>query len=342
MKKRVTPKAKTSRAMTARPKPGSALGKAAARKPERGDWRVEMLERLRGLILQADPAIVEEVKWRKPSNDMRGVPVWSREGIICTGEMYKNAVKLTFANGAKLADPARQFNASLDGNTRRAIDLHEGDELDVQAFEALIRAAVALNAASRSKQRRIEAMAKHSSHTAKVGGSTGSRRRSPKPTAREATPRPASRTRRTAGKPEAGTAPGVRLLAGGNPQMAKAEGDSPVQAYIAAIPGWKREIGRRLDALISQTVPGVRKAVKWNSPFYGIENQGWFAAFHVFARYVKVTFFKGTSLRPVPPGGKSQEGRWIDIHEGGHDFDETQLAAWIRQASELPGWSGGR
>jgi hypothetical protein len=126
------------------------------------------------------------------------------------------------------------------------------------------------------------------------------------------------------------------LLAGGNPQIAKADGDAPVQAYIAAVPGWKSDVGRRLDKLIVRTVPGVRKAVKWNSPFYGIEGQGWFLSFHTFTNYVKVTFFQGTSLRPVPPGGKAKEARWIDIHED--DLDEAQLAKWIRQAAALPGW----
>ena len=125
-------------------------------------------------------------------------------------------------------------------------------------------------------------------------------------------------------------------LAGGNPRVAKADGDAPVRSYIAAMPGWKRGVGRRLDALISRTVPKVRKAVKWNSPFYGIDGQGWIIAFHVYARYVKVTFFKGTSLRPAPYGGKSKEARWVDIHED--DFDEAQLAKWIRQAAALPGW----
>jgi hypothetical protein len=127
------------------------------------------------------------------------------------------------------------------------------------------------------------------------------------------------------------------LLAGGNPQIAKGEGDAPVQAYIAAMPGWKREIGRRLDALIVRAVPVVHKAVKWNSPFYGIEGQGWFLNFHCFTRYVKVAFFRGTSLRPLPPGeSKHKEVRYLDIHEGGH-FDEAQLAAWVKQASQLPG-----
>jgi hypothetical protein len=128
------------------------------------------------------------------------------------------------------------------------------------------------------------------------------------------------------------------LLAGGNPQIAKAEGDAPVRAYIAAIPGWKRAVARRLDALIVRTVPDVRKAVKWNSPFYGIEGQGWFLDFHCFTKYVKVAFFRGTSLRPVPPGAsKHEEVRYLDIHEGDR-LDEKLVASWIRQASALPGW----
>jgi hypothetical protein len=127
------------------------------------------------------------------------------------------------------------------------------------------------------------------------------------------------------------------LLAGGNPQIAKGEGDAPVQAYIAAMPGWKAEVGRRLDALIVRTVPGVHKAVKWNSPFYGAKGEGWFLSFHSFTRYVKVAFFRGTSLRPVPPvESKSQDTRYFHIREG-DAFDEAQLAAWVQQASELPG-----
>jgi hypothetical protein len=129
----------------------------------------------------------------------------------------------------------------------------------------------------------------------------------------------------------------VVLLSGGNPQIAKADGDAPVQAYIAAMPGWKRDIGKRLDALIGRNVPNVRKAVKWNSPFYGIEGQGSFLSFHVFTHYVRVTFFRGTSLRPVPPGAsKHKEVRYIDIHED--DFDEAQMAIWVKQAAALPGW----
>jgi hypothetical protein len=130
---------------------------------------------------------------------------------------------------------------------------------------------------------------------------------------------------------------GVVLLSGGNPQIAKGEGDAPVQAYIAAMPEWKRAIGRRLDALIERAVPNVRKAVKWNSPFYGsASGDGWFLSFHVFTHYVKVTFFRGTSLRPVPPGASRHEQvRYADIRQG--ELDEAQMASWIEQAAALPG-----
>jgi hypothetical protein len=130
--------------------------------------------------------------------------------------------------------------------------------------------------------------------------------------------------------------PRSRLLAGGNPQVAKADGDAPVQAYIKAVPGWKSAVARRLDALIVKKVPKVRKAVKWNSPFYGMEGQGWFVSFHVFTNYVKVSFFKGTSLRPVPPGGTTKEARWIDVHED--DLDEKLMGDWVKQAAKLKGW----
>jgi hypothetical protein len=131
-----------------------------------------------------------------------------------------------------------------------------------------------------------------------------------------------------------------KLLGGGNPQIAKADGDPPVQAYIAAMPGWKREVGRRLDSLITRAVPGVRKAVKWNSPFYGMADQGWFLSFHCFTRYVKVTFFRGALLRPVPPGeSKQKDVRYLDIHED-DPIDEARLASWGKQASRLPGWGG--
>ena len=251
---------------------GGSASKLISRKTAQlGDWRGETLGRMRQLIKEADPDVVEEVKWM-------GTPVWSHGGIICTGETYKNVVKLTFMKGASLEDPARLFNSSLEGNARRAIDIHEGDKIDAKAFKALVKAAVARND------------------------------------------------------------PPVKLLSGGNPQIAKGEGDAPVQAYIAAMPGWKRDIGQRLDALIARSVPDVRKAVKWNSPFYGIEGRGWFLSFHTFARYVKVGFFRGASLRPVPPGaGKVKNVRYVDIHEG-DEIDEAQWAAWLKQASALPGW----
>jgi hypothetical protein len=127
------------------------------------------------------------------------------------------------------------------------------------------------------------------------------------------------------------------VLSGGNPRIAKADGDAPVQAYIAGMPGWKRDLGKRLDALIVRNVPNVRKAVKWNSPLYGIEGQGWFLGFHTFTHYVKVAFFRGTSLRPVPPGAsKGKDTRYMDIHEG--ELDEAQMATWVKQAAALPGW----
>ena len=147
----------------------------------------------------------------------------------------------------------------------------------------------------------------------------------------------AAKPRKTAPKSQARNVAKPALLAGGNPQIAKADGDVPVQAYIAAMPGWKRDVGRRLDALIVRTVPGVRKAVKWNSPFYGVEGQGWFLNFHTFAKYVKVAFFRGTSLRPVPPGeSRHKEVRYLNIHEDGQ-LDEAQFADWVKQASELSG-----
>ena len=147
---------------------------------------------------------------------------------------------------------------------------------------------------------------------------------------------------RAKAKQSASKAKPVKLLSGGNPQIAKADGDAPVQAYIAAMPGWKRDVGRRLDALIVRTVPNVRKAVKWNTPFYGLEGPdgkpAWFLSFHCFAKYVKVGFFRGASLRPVPPGeSKQKDVRYLDIHEN-DPLDEAQFAAWVKQAAALPGW----
>jgi len=150
----------------------------------------------------------------------------------------------------------------------------------------------------------------------------------------------ASRTHRSA---SGASAAGATLLSGGSPQIAKADGDAPVQAYIAAMPGWKSGLGRRLDALITATVPGVRKAVRWNSPFYGVEGRGWFLAFHCLTKYVKVAFFKGAALSPGLVGTpKSGQVRYLDIHEGerGGEFDEARFVAWVKEASRIEGWDG--
>ena len=266
-----------------------------------GGWRAETLAEVRRLIHEVDPDIVEECKWIKPTNPW-GVPVWSHAGIVCTGEAYNQVVKLTFARGASLDDPRGLFNSSLEGNTRRAIDIREGEVLDAEALKALIQAAVAENLRSSAPKSRSQGSGVRSQESGKV---------------------------REGEK--------VVLLSGGNPQIAKADGDGPVKAYIAAMPGWKRDVGRRLDALIVRNVPNVYKAVKWNSPFYGIEGQGWFLGIHCFTKYVKVAFFRGTSLRPVPTGeSKQKEVRYLDIHED-DQLDEAQLAAWVKQASQLPG-----
>ena len=301
-----------------------ATGKAASRLIDQRirdltGWRGEALARMRALILEADPEVTEEWKWM-------GTPVWSHHGIICTGETYTKVVKLTFARGARIPDPSHLFNSSLEGNTRRAIDIHEGEKVDARAFKALVKAAVAQNCPSLKTDAKTGVKAR-----AKAGGKAKPGTSEAKPAARETKPVKARKGEKVA----------VALLSGGNPQIAKADGDAPVRAYIAAMPGWKRDLGKRLDALIARTVPNVRKAVKWNSPFYGIEGQGWFLSFHVFTRYVKVTFFRGTSLRPVPPGGTSDDARWIDIREG-DELDETRLAAWVKQAAALPGWVPGR
>ena len=280
-----TSKPRKSAAKAQSPPKAGPTGKSASglidqRIRELSGWRGETLARMRAWIREADPEITEEWKWSNP--------VWSHAGVVCTGEAYTKVVKLTVARGARIPDPARLFNSRLEGNTRRAIDIREGETVDAGAFAALVRAAVAQNG---PPTQQVEA---------------------------------------------------VEILSGGNPRIAKADGDAPVQAYIAAMPGWKRDVGRRLDALIARTVPNVCKAVKWNSPLYGIAGQGWFLSFHTFTRYVKVTFFRGTSLRPVPPGAsKHAEVRYLDIHAGG-ELDEAQMATWVEQAAALPGWVSGR
>ena len=143
--------------------------------------------------------------------------------------------------------------------------------------------------------------------------------------------------KKTPGQKASQKAPKPKLLSGGNPQIAKGDGDAPVQAYIAAIPGWKQDVGRCIDALVTKAVPKVRKAVKWNSPFYGMEEKSWFLSFHCYARYVKVAFFKGASLDPLPPSASTQKDvRYLDIHED-DVIDEATFISWVRQASKLPG-----
>lgn len=171
--------------------------------------------------------------------------------------------------------------------------------------------------------------------SAKVVKRSGAARGKTKPTKSRTTTTERTTTKSGTAKTGSGSTP--RLLSGGNPQIAKADGDAPVRAYIAAMPGWKRDVGRRLDALVERTVPGVRKAVRWNSPFYGVEGKGWFLAFHCITKYVKVTFVRGTSMRPVPPvESKMKEVRYFHIHED-DELDEKLVTSWIRQASKLPG-----
>ncbi len=290
------------------------------------DWRGAALMRVRETILSTDPGIVEEIKWR-------GVPVWSHSGsIICTGETYARAVKLTFARGASLPDPAGLFNSSLEGNTRRAIDIQDGQTLATAAFKTLIRAAIDVN---KARAKPAKPAAKTQKLTARPAtDSARPAKKSTKPATKS--PEPASKSARPVSK-SSGPPAKVKLLSGGNPQIAKADGDAAVQAYIAAMPGWKQAVGRRLDDLISQAVPGVRRAVRWNTPFYGIEGDGWFLGFHCITKYVKVAFFRGAALRPMPPGeSKQKQVRYLDIYQDDQTTDQ-QLLSWIRQASKLPG-----
>ncbi|HPF15302.1 MAG TPA: DUF1801 domain-containing protein [Planctomycetota bacterium] len=276
-----------------------------------GDWRGARLAEIRQLILEANSKVVEDWKWM-------GSPVWSYQGMFAVANAHKDKVKVTFSHGAQLSDPKGLFNAGLTGNKWRAIDLREGDKLPKTAFKALVREALAYNA----------------QHT--VPNSKGSRAvlLEKAPPTRKVTPAKASAKK---GSPLPPPSQPV-LLAGGNPQIAKADGDAPVQTYIAAMPGWKRDVGRQLDALITRTVPNVRKAVRWNTPFYGAGEQGWFLGFHCVTKYVKVAFFRGTSLSPLPPVESKQKGvRYLHIHEG-DAIDAKLVAKWIQQSATLPGW----
>ena len=271
---------------------------------KRIDERIAELGDWRGERLAEIRSLIHEIdpevveEWK-----WMGTPVWSHDGMYALANAHKDKVKLTFHHGARLPDPKKLFNAGLGGSKWRAIDFREGDRIDTPALKALLREAVAYNTT-------------HS--VPKSRGSTAVKKR------------PAKKSAKAARKP--------KLLSGGNPQIPKGDGDAPVQAYIAAMPGWKRDVGRRLDALIERIVPDVRKAVRWNSPFYGIEGQGWFLSYHCFTKYVKVVFFRGTALRPLPPvESKDPNTRYFHVHEG-DEVDEERLASWIRQASELPGW----
>ena len=274
------------------------------------DWRGDCLAGIRKLIHEVDPEVVEDWKWM-------GTPCWSHDGMYVIANPHKDKVKLTFFHGAQLPDPKKLFNAGLGGGKWRAIDIREGDKVNKSALKALLRAAVKYNA------------------THEVPKSKGSRESMPKKKAakKQATPAMKSARKKATAKP--------RLLSGGNPQIAMGDGDAPVQAYIAATPGWKRDACRRLDEIITRTIPSVRKAVKWNSPFYGTE-RGWFLAFHCFTKYIKVNFFRGSSLDPMPPvGSKDGNARYLHIGEG-EPIDEALVASWVRQAAALPGWVVGK
>jgi hypothetical protein len=240
------------------------------------DWRGTCLNELRRIVLNTDPRIVEEWKWE--------TPVWSCNGVVCTGEVYKAAVKTTFAKGASLPDPDGLFTSSLDAKVRRAIDFREHETIDQASLQSLIRAAIAINVDRPAKKKK------------------------------------------------------VKLLTGGNPQIAKGDGDGPVQDYIDAMPDWKSEIGRQIDAIASKALPNVRKAVKWNSPFYGLTGRGWLIGIHCMTKYVKVAFFNGASFHPLPPDeSKQKDVRYLNIYEG-DSIDEKQMIDWLKQAAKLPGW----
>ena len=210
-----------------------------------------------------------------------------------------------------------------------------------------------MKAASTKRKRTGTAASRASTSRKTASKKTGSKKATAIKTSGRSggTARKATVASRSSSKPRARTTRGTKmaggkkrrpgevvLLSGGNPQIAKGDGDAPVQAYIAAMPGWKSAVGKRLDALIERSVPHVQKSVRWNSPFYAVEGHGFIASFHVFTKYIKLTFFNGIALRPMPPGGtpKSGQTRWIDIYEG--QLDEAQLATWIKQAAALPGW----
>jgi len=328
-------------------------------------WQAES-EALRAILL--DCGLEEALKWGKPCYAFEG-------NNIAIIQKFEDFVALLFFKGALLEDPkglleqqgantrsakrlcftdAKQVGkrkAAIKRFVRQAIDVEKAGktvpkpklvlakELKARlaqdpklrkAFEALTPGRqreynLYVSGAKQSKTRE----ARVEKHVKAILAGRGLRDR-PDATAKKKTSKTKASKKKTSKKP--------KLLAGGNPQIPKGDGDAPVQAYIAAMPGWKRDVGRRLDAIIVKSAPKVQKAVKWNSPFYGIDGQGWFLNFHCFTKYVKVAFFRGTSLRPVPPvESKHDEARYLHVHEG-DAIDEAQLRKWIRQAARLPGW----
>ncbi|MEZ4248155.1 MAG: DUF1801 domain-containing protein [Polyangiales bacterium] len=294
------------------------------------------MKEIRATIHRVDPEVVEEWKWK-------GTPVWSHDGMYVLADPFKDKVKITFFHGAQLADPKKLFNNGLDGNKWRAIDLRESDRLDPKAFEALLREAIAYNTSnSVAKSKGSTAMGR----TKKTADAKAVE--TPAKTAAKETKASKTATTKTAAKEtkaaktKAATPKAAKkepkMLSGGNPQIAKGEGDAPVQAYLDALPGWKADAGRAIDAAIVRAVPKVKKAVKWNSPFYGVEGQGWFLSFHAFKSYLKVGFFKGAALKPPPPvESKGDEVRYYHLNEG-EALDEKRFVAWVKQAAAIPGW----
>lgn len=338
-----------------------------------GKWRAEM-GRLREIILRAP--LVEELKWGKPTYTFQGSNVVIVQGfkeycalMFCKGALLKDAKGLLVKPGEN-TQAARQLRFTsvkeiekLESTVKTYIQ--EAIAAEKSGGEVVYKETSDYAVPAELKEKLEESPAYRRAFDALTPGRQrgyllhfADAKQSATRAARiekcrpfilkglgihehwkdcEAAPKP---KRSQPGEFPGSDVPGkVKLLSGGNPQIAKGEGDAPVQAYIDAMPGWKSDLGKRLDAMIVRAVPKVQKAVKWNSPFYGVEGRGWFVSFHVMTRYVKVTFFRGLELKPIPPGGteRSGEARWIDIHEN-DKLDEAQMAKWVKQAAALPGW----
>lgn len=327
-------------------------------------WREETAT-LRALIL--DFPLTEELKWGKPCYTFQETNL-----LIIQG--FKDYCALMFCKGALLKDPKKLLHQPGE-NTQSARQLRFTSVQEITAQKSVLKACIQETIAAEKAGLKVEykktaeyavpeeleqKFRKTPSFKKAFEALTPGRQRgyllhfsAAKQSATRAARIEKCTAKILAGqglldydrssvvkKPKPVSKEGVTLLSGGNPQIAKADGDAPVQAYIAAMPGWKSGLGRRLDDLITRTVPHVQKAVRWNSPFYGLEGKGWFLSFHVLTRCVKVTFFAGQSLKPLPPGGteRSQEARWIDLHET-DGLDEKQFTSWVKQAATLPGWT---